>query len=208
MSMEYVIAGLGNPGEEYEETRHNVGRMVVLKLQEKWNTSDWRDDAKTHAKLSQGEFLKGNVQVRLVLPETYMNRSGAALTSCVKKKSQLQRLIVVHDDIDLGIGTLRIVLGRGAGGHKGVESIEKALGSKEYIRLRVGVSPITSNGKVKKPKGEEAVHTYILKRLTKKEKESIDKIVEYAVVAIEALLTEGPQRAMCTHNKTHNLSGK
>lgn len=200
--MEYVIVGLGNPGEEYEETRHNVGRMVVLRLQEKWNTSDWRDDTKTHAKISQGMYAKGDARVRLVLPETFMNRSGGSLAPLIKNASQLKRLIVVHDDIDLGIGTLRIVVNRGAGGHKGVASIEKALASREFIRLRVGVSSVTPKGKIKKPKGEEAVHDFILKRLSKKEKEKVDEILDCSVTAVEAILTEGSQRAMCTHNKT------
>lgn len=206
MSMEYVIAGLGNPGEEYEETRHNVGRMVVLKLQERWSTSDWRDDAKLRAKISQGMYTQGDVRVRLVLPETFMNRSGGALAQVVKSASQIKHCIVVHDDIDLGIGTLRIVVDRGSGGHKGVASIEKSLGSRAFIRLRIGVSPVTSKGKVKKPKGEEAVHTFILKQLTKKEKEKVEKIVAHAVDAIEAILTKGSQRAMCTHNKTFDVT--
>jgi PTH1 family peptidyl-tRNA hydrolase len=199
--MEYVIVGLGNPGSEYEATRHNVGRMTVLALQEKWCTSDWRDDKKLHAKISQGVTSKGT-KVRLVLPDNYMNRSGGSVVPLIKNKKQIERLIVVHDDIDLGVGTIRIVQNRGAGGHNGVRSIERALKSKAYIRVRLGVIPTTPTGKLKKPKGEKQVHDLILKPLTKKQKEEIDTIVARAVLATVSVVEDGVMQAMCAHNGT------
>lgn len=109
--MEYIIAGLGNPGEEYQNTRHNVGRMVVRKRYS-INASDWRDDKKLRARMSQG--IVGEEKVTLVLPDNYMNRSGGSLAPLVTTKKQAEHLIVIHDDIDLPLGTIRIVFDRGS----------------------------------------------------------------------------------------------
>lgn len=196
--MEYIIVGLGNPGEEYELTRHNVGRMVVQALQERWGTNDWRDDKKLRAKISQGAV--SNEKVTLVLPDNYMNRSGGSVAPLIKSKKQLEKLIVVHDDIDIGLGSIRIVSNRGSGGHRGVESIERALKTKEYIRVRIGVVPTTPTGKLKKPKGEDSVYDFILKRLTKKENEALQIIVAEVTKAVEVLVLEGQARAMQDYN--------
>lgn len=198
--MEHIVVGLGNPGEEYTSTRHNVGRMVVESLKDRWGTSDWREDKKLHAKVSQGSV--GGHDIKLVLPENYMNRSGASVSPLIKSKKQAESLIVVHDDIDLGTGVLRIVFDRGAGGHKGVLSIERVLRTRAFVRLRVGVVPMTLSGKLKKPKGDEKIHELILKQLTKKEREVIDRVVANAVLAVEAIVTDGRAKAMCDYNKT------
>lgn len=198
--MEYIIVGLGNPGEEYTATRHNVGRMVVEYLKDQWGTSDWRDDKKLRARISQGAV--GESTVKLVLPDNYMNRSGASVGPLIKNTKQAERLIVVHDDIDLGTGTLRLTFNRGAGGHKGVLSIERALRSKAFVRLRVGVVPTTPSGKLKKPKGEEKIHDLILKQLTKKEREGFTDVILRGASAIEAVIVEGKEKAMCEYNKT------
>jgi PTH1 family peptidyl-tRNA hydrolase len=199
--MEHIIVGLGNPGSEYEETRHNVGRMVVELLQEKWATSDWRDDKKLHAKVSQGALGK-KATVRLVLPDNYMNRSGGSVAPLIKNKKQLERLLVIHDDIDLGLGIVRIVTNRGAGGHNGVLSIERALKSKAYTRVRIGVVPTTPTGKLKKPKGEKKVYDFILNRLTKKQKEELQAVINETAQVVEDIIIKGKAQAMCDHNGT------
>lgn len=198
--MEYIIVGLGNPGEEYEHTRHNIGRNVVLDLQKRWGTSDWRDDKKTRALISQGMLSDGKTKVTLVLPNNYMNRSGGAVLPLIKSAKQIERLIIIHDDIDLGAGTFRIVHNRGSGGHKGVDSIERTLHSKSYIRLRIGVSPRTPNGKIKKPKGEAVVHDFILRQYTKKEKEYYATLISHGVLVTESIVVEGITKAMCLYN--------
>jgi peptidyl-tRNA hydrolase, PTH1 family len=199
--MEYTIVGLGNPGSEYEATRHNIGRMVVESLVTRWGTSDWRDDKKLRVKISQGALSK-EVKVVLVLPDNYMNRSGGSVAPLITTKKQVERLVVVHDDIDIGLGTLRIVFNRGSGGHRGVESIERALKTRAYIRVRVGVVPTSPNGKLKKPKGEDTVYDFILKKLSKKEKEMIDEVVKRAVEAVETVVTKGRDEAMRAYNTT------
>jgi len=199
--MEHVVVGLGNPGIEYQETRHNVGRMVVMFLAERWGTSDWRDDKKLHAKISQGAVLKKHA-VKLVLPDNYMNRSGGSVAPLIKNKKQAERLVVVHDDIDLGMGTLKVVFNRGSGGHRGVDSIQRSLKTKEYVRVRVGVIPVSPTGKLRKPKGENKVYDFILKRLTKREADEIEKVVRRAAEAVEAVILQGRAKASCEYNGT------
>jgi len=198
--MEYVIVGLGNPGEEYEETRHNIGRRIVENLASKWGTSDWRDDKKLRAKISQGMCGKHNV--KLVLPDNYMNRSGGSVAPLVKNKKQAERLIVIHDDIDIGLGLMKIVYNRGDGGHRGVSSIQRAIKTKEYTRVRVGVIPMTPTGKLRKPKGEKKVYDFILKKLTKKELPDVEKALKRAMEAVEMVIEKGRTFAMCEYNGT------
>ncbi len=197
--MEYIVVGLGNPGEEYELTRHNVGRMVVELLHKRIGASDWRDDKKLRAKISQGSVEK-NKNVKLVLPDNYMNRSGGSVAPLVKSKKQAERLIVVQDDIDLGVGALKIVFNRGSGGHRGVDSVICSLKTKSFVRVRVGVLPLTPTGKLKKPKGKDKVYGFILRKLSKKDLELIKKSVEYASDAVEFIIKNGYIKAMCEYN--------
>lgn len=198
--MEYIIAGLGNPGEEYENTRHNVGRMVAEKIRYSINASDWRDDKKLRARMSQG--IVGEEKVTLVLPDNYMNRSGGSLAPLVTTKKQAEHLIVIHDDIDLPLGTIRIVFDRGAGGHNGVLSIERTLKTRAFVRVRVGVVPVTADGKQKKPQGEDKVYDFILQQLRKKEREAVDVVVERAMYAVLAVVNNGRESAMQEFNRS------
>jgi len=197
--MEYIIAGLGNPGSEYENTRHNVGRMVVVAFAEEIGASEWRDDKKLRAQVAQGALPSGE-KVRLVLPDNYMNRSGGSLVPLIKSKKAAARLVVVHDDIDLPLGTIRIVFDRGAGGHRGVESIVRALNTKAFIRIRVGVLPVTPSGKPKKPQGGQRVYDFILKQLAKREREAVVVVVARAREATAAVVQSGCDEAMRTYN--------
>ena len=198
--MEYVIVGLGNPGEEFENTRHNIGRQTVESLAEKWGTSDWRDDKKLRAKISKG--MCGKHKVTLVLPDNYMNRSGASVAPFVKNKKQAERLIVVHDDIDIGLGLMKIVFNRGDGGHNGVLSIQRSIKTKEYTRVRVGVIPMSPKGKLRKPKGEKKVYDFILKKLAKKDLPEVEKAVKRAMGAVEMIIEKSRTLAMCEYNGT------
>ena len=202
--MEYIIVGLGNPGERYKETRHNVGRMIVERLQDKWQTSSWRDDKKLRAKISQGALLDTHISTTLFLPDDYMNRSGPCVAPLIEEVGQIEQLIVVHDDIDLALGTIRISYNKGSGGHNGVSSIERALKTKAFVRIRVGVVPVSIFGKLKKPKGEQKVHSFILKRLSKSQLEKIENAVQLGVAATETVLAKGRIQAMNECNGTMN----
>lgn len=197
--MQYIVAGLGNPGEEYEQTRHNVGRMVVTEVASMLGASDWRDDTTSHARMARATTSSGDT-VTLVLPDNYMNRSGGSLAPLVKNTTQAERLIVVHDDIDLPLGTLRIVFNRGSGGHRGVDSIVRTLKTSAFVRVRVGVVPTSPTGKLRKPRGDEAVHTFILKQLSVQEKERIATVVTRAAEAVLACVSEGMSVAMRDFN--------
>ena len=203
--MRYIVAGLGNPGEEYAHTRHNIGRMVVEHLASMLGASGWRDDAKSHACVAEAVTPTGD-DVTLILPDNYMNRSGGSISPFIKNKTQIEGLVVVHDDIDLPLGTIKIVFDRGSGGHRGVESIVRTLKTRAFTRVRVGVLPTTPTGKVRKPKGEDKVHTFILAPIQKKDTASITAAVEQAARAVHACIVYGRDVAMRTYNGAQRVA--
>ena len=165
-----LIVGLGNPGSKYKFTRHNVGFRVIDKL----------------ASLT----LKGVV---LAKPKSFMNLSGQAVKNLLKNhKLKPDNLIVVHDDIDIPLGKIRIVKNRGAAGHKGVQSIVNELKSKNFIRFRIGIQP-----KFGKPKSPER---FVLQKFNKKEEEIVKEVIQETVEAIEFSLKEGVEKAMAKFN--------
>ncbi len=149
----FYIVGLGNPGDKYKQTRHNVGRMMVEALKEDGSFSDWTKSKHANALYAHGEV--GGGPAELILPETFMNKSGETVRYVVEKhEAKPEDFIVVHDDIDLPFGELKTGVGRGAGGNNGVESIIKHLGSKDFVRVRVGIAPRSFwTGEVKRPQG-------------------------------------------------------
>ncbi len=200
--MSYVIVGLGNPGEEYEMSRHNTGRILVEKFAKKYDFSDWEPQSSNTKKnthlVSKGKV--GKHAVELVLPELFMNKSGAVIKSIITSKKKAEKLVVIYDDIDLGFGDYKISFGRGSGGHNGVESIIKNIKTKDFIRIRVGIAPSTPSGKVRKPKGEKKVVDFLMGDFGKKEKEVIPKLARTINKILETIVEEGRERAMNTHN--------
>ena len=134
-----VILGLGNPGKEYANTRHNVGWWVLDHLADMWRLDGWRKDGE--ALTSSGSV--GAIKVRLVKPQTFMNLSGAVLKPWLRRPfwAAATDLLVISDEVQLPVGTYRFRARGSAGGHNGLKSIEQALGSQEYARLRIGVGP-------------------------------------------------------------------
>lgn len=190
LCMNYVVVGLGNPGGEYENTRHNAGRMAVSYIAEKKNISEWREDKKARAQVVKIEGAT------LITPDTFMNKSGSALTSYVKSVKAAEKLVVIYDDMDLPLGSIKMSFNRGSGGHKGVESIARAVKTKAFIRIRIGVSPTTSSGKLKKPSGEKEVLAFILAKFKPAEIDMLKKVFKRVAEGIETILTEGHVRAM------------
>src|SRR3990172_4657291 len=137
--MSYIIAGLGNPGEKYEGTRHNTGRLVLEHFAKKIEAGEWEENKKIRARVTEGKI--GKERVTFVEPEAFMNNSGKCLASLVKSKKAAEQLIVIYDDLDLPLGTLKVSFNRGSGGHRGLESIIKALKTREFVRIRIGISP-------------------------------------------------------------------
>ena len=196
--MAYIIVGLGNPGEEYVNTRHNVGRMMLESFAKKNDFSDWEKSGKLNALSSEGKV--GKEKVQLVEPETFMNKSGASVAPLIKSAKAAEKLIVVHDDLDLPFGRMKISFNRGPGGHRGLESINKAIKTEAYIRVRIGICPTTPSGKMKKPIGEEPVCDHILGQFKKTELEELKKISKRFNEALEMIITEGKDKAMGEFN--------
>lgn len=172
----YIVVGLGNPDDEYKCTRHNTGRMAADLVAEK---------------------VKG---IKVLTPDTYMNHSGRAVAKALAGKTSSKKLIVIYDDLDLPLGTMKISYNRSSGGHRGVESIIKALKTQEFIRIRIGISPTTPSGKLKKPTGEKDVEKHILSDFKPKESELLKKVFKNVVTAVETIKEDGLATAMTQFN--------
>lgn len=195
----FTIVGLGNPGTEYENTRHNAGREILKFIAKKEGFSDWRPDGKLNALVSAGKIGKNKVQ--FILPEKFMNNSGASVVPVIKSKKDLASLVVIYDDMDLPMGRIKISHNRSSGGHRGLESIIKKIKSEEFARIRVGISPATPSGKLKKPKGEKAVITYLMTPMKEKEMAELKKTAKTITEALDTYMTSGLQMAMTGFNK-------
>ena len=193
MLKNYVVVGLGNPGEEYVGTRHNIGRMVLDAFVKENKLPVWQADKKLKALVSAGQM--GENKARLLEPETFMNKSGDAVKPLIKNPKAAETLVVVHDDLDLPLGKIKISFNRSSGGHKGVESIMRAIKTEAFIRLRLGISGETAGGKIKKPHGEGKVIDVILGKFKKSETEDLKKVIKKAVSALELIIKEGHEKA-------------
>ncbi|MBI2065861.1 MAG: peptidyl-tRNA hydrolase [Candidatus Zambryskibacteria bacterium] len=160
----YIIVGLGNPSSQYAKTRHNTGRMAADFLAEK---------------------IEG---VKVFVPDTFMNKSGSAVVKVVKSKRVAEKLIVIYDDLDLPLGAMKISYNRGSGGHKGLESIIRALKTREFIRIRIGIG---KRGDVEK---------HILGNFSKLEMEKLKKVFKKSAQAVETIKEHGLERAMTEFN--------
>ena len=186
----HIIIGLGNPGDEYEDTKHNIGREIVMKLAKKYDFPAFTHDKKANALVSLGKIEKE--KVILALPETFMNKSGLAAAVLAKYyKVKPAVVFVVHDDIDLTVGRIKLSFAKNSAGHKGVESIIKNFKTNEFYRVRVGIS----NAR----KTKQALEV-VLKKFSAKEEPEIKKATKHAVEALVCAVAESPQKAMTEYN--------
>lgn len=193
-----LIVGLGNPGEEYKNSRHNTGRIILENIAKGNNFFEFKDNIKLKSLSSKGEI--NGEKFDFLLPETFMNNSGNAVCQIINDKKKLKNLVVVYDDMDLPIGSLKISFNRSSGGHNGLESIIKRVKSQEFVRIRIGVSPHTPTGKIKKPKGEEAILKFLLGKYKEDELNEIKKISKKVAEIIEMISSEGKDKAMSIYN--------
>lgn len=200
--MNYIIVGLGNPGEEYANSRHNTGRLIlaqfVKRAEKEGKLSDWQDDKKLTARKMTGKI--GGESVVLLEPETMMNNSGKSLRALVNTPKKAEKLVVIYDDLDLPLGSFKISFNRGTGGHRGLESIVKNIKTKAFVRIRVGISPATTTGKIKKPQGEEKVIDFILGQFKPAEAEELKKVAKKVSEALICILEDGREIAMNRSN--------
>jgi PTH1 family peptidyl-tRNA hydrolase len=184
----YLLAGLGNPGREYRETRHNIGFMMIDSFAARHNIKL----NKVQNKAIVGVGRVNGVRVILAKPQTYMNQSGQAIAGLVRYyKVLLENLIVGHDDVDLPFQTIRIRPAGGSAGQKGMTSIIDQLGTQKFARLRMGIG---------RPPGQMDAAAYVLQSFTKAEKEMLGTFLDRAVDALQCYLTEGLETAMNRFN--------
>lgn len=184
----FLIVGLGNPGREYRDTRHNFGFMVVDRLVERLGVTF---DKSQHKAVTATGFHEGN-KILVAKPQTYMNLSGQSVVAILKYyKIPNDRLLVIHDDLDLPFGTLRMRPGGGAGGQKGLGSTIQQLGTQEFARLRCGIDH---------PTGHMSVSDYVLSKFRKEEETLLPEVLDRAVDAALAFVATGIQDAMTRYN--------
>ncbi len=186
-----LIIGLGNPGEKYESTRHNLGRLIIQAWQKQTGFSDFKEKKKIQALVSEDRFQKEKVV--LALPETFMNSSGQSVKLMVKNyKLKPSSVVVVHDDFDLDLGKMKISKDRGSGGHKGIQSIINQLKTKDFIRFRIGIKP------KRKPKD---LDKFVLKKFSRTEQLIIKEMIKKTLKAISFYLENNLEKAMNEFNK-------
>lgn len=186
-----VIVGLGNPGREYEETRHNAGFMVVERLAKAWGITA-KQESRFECLLGEGRH--GAEKVLLVEPLTYMNLSGRAVQKVLAfYKLTADDMLVVYDDFALPLGTLRVRISGSAGGHNGITSLIQCLGTQSFPRLRVGVGPL--------PPGASTTN-FVLGKFSAAERPLLAEALSNAEEAIELALRQGYTEAMQRFNKT------
>lgn len=203
----YYIVGLGNPGEEYVDTRHNAGRIAVEVFARMNDLPDFVVNKKAVGEISQGEITtekgvrpKVTEKVFAILPNTFMNKSGSSVAPFITSVKKAESLIVVQDDLDMPIGKIKLLFNRGSGGHKGVESIRRAVKTDAFLRIKIGISPATAKGKARKPDSEKILD-FIIAKFKKPELDEIKKVAKRASDAIRTVVLEGREKAMSEFNK-------
>jgi PTH1 family peptidyl-tRNA hydrolase len=184
----YLIVGLGNPGAEYAETRHNLGFMLIDKLAAGAGAAAKRSECRALV----GNALIENERTLLAKPQTYMNLSGEAVRSLISKhEPDAGSLIVISDDLALPFGSIRLRSRGSAGGHNGLKSIIGAIGTNEFMRLRIGIQPEHPISDAKK---------FVLDEFSRSEREELPEILERAAEALRSVLRDGIAKAMSLHN--------
>ncbi len=188
MPVDLLVVGLGNPGDEFSRTRHNVGAEVVELLAR-------RHGGKLHGSKGRArsdEVRIGEKRVALAVPLTYMNDSGEAVAGLMRRLGiEPDRIVIVHDELDLPPAVLRVKLGGGLAGHNGLRSIKQHLHTDDFVRVRIGVG---------KPPSKERGADHVLSRVSKREREAMDVTIEEAADAVERIVTDGVDAAMNRYN--------
>jgi PTH1 family peptidyl-tRNA hydrolase len=188
----YLMIGLGNPGSRYARTRHNIGFMVLEKIAAQWKIS--LTQKSFDALWNRGKI--NNVSVLLAMPQTYMNLSGKSVGRLMAYyKVDIDHVIVIHDDLDLPFGTIRLKKGGGDAGHKGLKSVITALGSADFLRIRMGIG---------KPADKAGVENYVLQKFNQEEQGVLPESIQLAAEAAAGIVISGMQQAMAKYH-TKNI---
>lgn len=187
-SFGWLVVGLGNPGPEYERTRHNLGFMLIDRLAADYGVQVKRDECRSLV----GRFTAYGQTVELVKPQTYMNLSGEAVSCLLRKPDRdVSKLIVISDDLALPLGALRVKPKGSHGGQNGLRSIIDRLRTSDFIRLRIGMAPDhpVSN-----------TRDFVLQNFAKSEAETVEKVINAGADAVNAIITDGVEQAMARYN--------
>lgn len=176
-----LIIGLGNPGIKYEKTRHNLGWRVIEELAQQMKITGWKIDLQFNAEIVQGAFRQE--KIILAKPQTFMNESGRAVQSIANYyKIPFSEILVIHDDIDLPLGQIKIQQSRGSAGHKGVQSIIDQLKTNDFIRMRVGIKPADNQQPITN------TEKFVLQKFTAEEEKIVQETIKKAsTLVVEAL---------------------
>ena len=192
----YLIAGLGNPGDRYQDTRHNIGFLVLEKLASRLEIDLRQNSFKT----LWGKGKISGKNILLAMPQTYMNLSGTALWQLLAFfKADISNLIVIHDDLDLPFGTVRLKTGGGGAGHKGLASIVENLGSSDFMRIRLGIG---------KPTDKNRTEGYVLEPFSKDELRTLPEITQWAADAALEIVLSGMQKAITKYQTKNTIISK
>ena len=187
----WLVVGLGNPGERYAQTRHNIGARVAERLAERLGA---RLRKVRFIPIEVAEATLGGERVYLARPQTFMNVSGPPVASFAKRrKVDVEHVIVCHDEIDLAFGALKVKRGGSTAGHNGLKSLQQAFRSPDFYRVRLGVG---------RPPGRKDAADHVLDRFTKAEREEVELLIEAGADAVETLIREGLTAAQDRHNRS------
>lgn len=189
----WLVVGLGNPGAEYAGTRHNIGADAVRLLAQREHTELARNK-RVRCEVAEVRALGASaVPAALVVPTTYMNLSGGPVQAAAGWfKVPAERIVVLHDDLDIPVGGLKLKAGGGHAGHNGLKDIDRALGTRDYVRIRLGVG---------RPPGRMPSKDYVLRRPSPADREALDVVLEHAADAVVQLIDEGLEP---TQNRHHS----
>jgi PTH1 family peptidyl-tRNA hydrolase len=186
----WLVVGLGNPGDRYQDTRHNIGAWVVERLADRLGE---RLRKVRFLPVHAAEAHSGEDRLWLARPATFMNVSGPPVASFARRKRiEPMRIVACHDEIDLAFGSLKVKLGGSTAGHRGLDSLAQALGTRDFHRVRLGVG---------RPPGRQDPTAFVLRPFAKAEREEAEALAEEAADAVLTLVSEGLERAQDRHNR-------
>ena len=185
----YLVVGLGNPGEKFKDTRHSIGRNVVIAAKRTFGFPEFEPNPKLRSLAAEGRI--GKEKLVLLLPETFVNKSGNAVAPALRLyRTKPKNLILIHDDVDILLGRAKLSLRKSSAGHKGVESVMRAVKTKNFWRMRIGVQ------KKRRVPGEDLV----LQKFRNDEMPLVKKVIKKSLSAIKTISVAGPEQAMNEYN--------
>jgi len=196
-SKKHLVICLGNPGNDYKDTRHNAGFIFANFVREKCGFSPWQKSLPGKGEVSKGQ-INGN-DIFILKPHTFMNNSGEVVKPMLREIGENVNIIVAHDDLDIAIGKFKLSHARGSGGHNGVESMISFMNGKDFSRIRIGISPIDEEGLIRRPTDKNK-ESFVLKNFSTKEREKLNNSLNNLVEAFIIMVEKGIDEAMNKFN--------